>query len=79
MKQLLSCIFLCCCLLVTGAEASNSPLAFSLHKLGNGKGNTVLIVAGIQGDEPGGFHAAALLITHYTIEDGNLWIVPNLN
>jgi len=81
MKRLLPCVFLCCCLFAAiSAEASNSPLAFSLHKLGSGKGgNTILVVGGIQGDEPGGFHAAALLITHYTIEDGNLWIVPNLN
>ena len=80
MKWLLPCILLCCCLFATGAGASNSPLAFSLHKLGNGKGgNTVLVVGGIQGDEPGGFHAAALLATHYTIEDGNVWVVPNLN
>lgn len=80
-KQLLLCVFLCCVLFAApNAEASTSPLAFSLHKLGNGKsGNTILIVGGIQGDEPGGFHAAGLLITHYTIEDGNLWIVPNLN
>jgi len=80
MKGLLSCVLLCCCLLSSGAEASNSPLAFSLHKLGNDKGgNTILVIGGIQGDEPGGFHAASLLITHYTIENGNLWIVPNLN
>ena len=80
MKRLLLCILLCCCLFSTGVEASNSPLAFSLHKLGSGKGgNTILVIGGIQGNEPGGFHAASLLITNYTIEDGNLWIVPNLN
>ncbi|HBT96163.1 MAG TPA: deacylase [Desulfobulbaceae bacterium] len=80
MKRLLLSILLCCCLLSTDATASNSPLAFSLHKLGSGKGgNTILVIGGIQGDEPGGFHAASLLITHYTIEGGNLWIVPNLN
>ena len=80
MKRLLLCTLLCCSLFSTGVEASNSPLAFSLHKLGSGKGgNTVLVVGGIQGDEPGGFHAASLLITNYTIEDGNVWVVPNLN
>ncbi len=40
---------------------------------------TILIIGGIQGDEPGGFNAAALLATKYTITKGNLWVVPNLN
>ena len=40
---------------------------------------TILIIGGIQGDEPGGFNAAALLATEYTISKGNLWVVPNLN
>ena len=39
----------------------------------------VLVVGGIQGDEPGGFSAATLLTTHYTIQKGVLWVVPNLN
>ncbi|VAX11909.1 Putative periplasmic protein [hydrothermal vent metagenome] len=42
-------------------------------------GPTILIIGGIQGDEPGGFNAAALLATEYTISRGNLWVVPNLN
>ena len=82
MKRLFFCTLLCCCFFSTVlvGYANNSPLAFSLYKLGSGKGgNTILVVGGIQGDEPGGFHAASLLITHYTIENGNLWIVPNLN
>ena len=37
------------------------------------------MVAGIQGDEPGGFNAAALMATRYTLHRGNLWVVPNLN
>jgi hypothetical protein len=41
--------------------------------------NTLLIVGGIQGDEPGGFMAASLVSTHYEIEKGSVWIVPNLN
>ena len=82
MKQPFLRVLLCCLFFsaTSVSYANNSPLAFSLYKLGNGKGgNTILVVGGIQGDEPGGFHAASLLITHYTIEDGNLWIVPNLN
>ena len=81
MRRCFLLTLLCALLSVfTGAEASNSPLAFSLHKLGKpGSGKTILVVGGIQGDEPGGFHAASLLVTHYTITNGNLWIVPNLN
>ncbi len=51
---------------------------FSVHKMGNGKGNTLLIIGGIQGDEPGGFTAASLIVTKYKIKNGNVWIVPNL-
>lgn len=36
-------------------------------------------LGGIDGDEPGGFHAAATLINHYQIDRGHLWVVPNLN
>lgn len=53
---------------------------FTLHRLqGQQSGPTLLVVGGIQGDEPGGFNAAALLATHYRMEQGNLWVVPNLN
>lgn len=41
--------------------------------------NTLLIVGGIQGDEPGGFMAASLIVTHYKITKGSVWVVPNLN
>lgn len=50
---------------------------WSLHKLGEGSPK-VLIIGGIQGDEPGGFSAAALLSTHYTVSSGAVWVVPNL-
>lgn len=55
--------------------------SFSLHKLGasSPKSKTLLVIGGIQGDEPGGFHAASILTTHYTITNGTVWIVPNLN
>jgi hypothetical protein len=59
---------------------AQSPLEFSTHKLESGvPGPTVLVVGGIQGDEPGGFHAASLLVTDYKVTRGALWIVPNLN
>ena len=58
---------------------SASTSSFSLHKLGPGGGPTVLVVGGIQGDEPGGFSAAALLASHYRITSGEVWVVPDLN
>ncbi len=62
-----------------GVQAGSS-LEFTLHKLESDKpGPTVLVVGGIQGDEPGGFHAASLLVTDYRVSSGKLWVVPNLN
>ncbi|TVM18711.1 deacylase [Oceanidesulfovibrio indonesiensis] len=61
-------------------EQAIDNLAFSLHQHeGDVDGPTLLVVGGIQGDEPGGFNAASLLVTHYKIKRGNVWIVPNLN
>ncbi len=54
-------------------------LDFTLHTQGKGEGGTLLVVGGIQGDEPGGFNAAALLVTRYRITAGNVWVGPNLN
>ena len=51
---------------------------FTVHKFGSGS-PVVLIVGGIQGDEPGGFSAAALLATQYRFTRGSVWVVPNLN
>ena len=59
--------------------ASERP-EFTLHKIESAvPGPTVLIVGGIQGDEPGGFHAASLLVTDYKVTKGKMWVVPNLN
>ena len=80
--------FLAFLLLVTGLATvqateivkGNEIPDFSLFKNeSKGGGNTLLVFGGIQGDEPGGFHAASLLATRYTIKKGNVWIVPNLN
>ncbi|MBN2895682.1 MAG: hypothetical protein JXK05_07320 [Campylobacterales bacterium] len=55
-------------------------LEFSLvKKETNTSEPTLLVVGGIQGDEPGGFNAAAILAMRYAIRSGNVWIVPNLN
>lgn len=74
-------IYLLICLLFAPFTVSaGERLEFSLHTLESGQpGPTVLVVGGIQGDEPGGFHAASLLVTNYNITRGNVWVVPNLN
>ncbi len=60
--------------------ASQSGLGFSVHTLTSKiPGKTALIVGGIQGDEPGGFNAAALIATRYKILSGQVIVVPNLN
>lgn len=59
--------------------ASTKSFDFDLIKKGVEDNNTLLIVGGIQGDEPGGFMAASLITTHYTIKKGSVWVVPNLN
>lgn len=58
---------------------SAANLHFSLHKMESGKGDTLLIIGGIHGNEPGSYFAPALFINHYKIIDGNVWVVPNLN
>lgn len=77
MRLLLSLLFV---LMMTMSAFAQNPLDFSLHKLGSdAKGPTILVVGGIQGDEPGGFSAAGMLVSHYKITKGNVWVVPNLN
>ena len=59
---------------------AQAKLEFTFHKLESGvDGPTILVIGGIQGDEPGGFHAASLLVTDYKIKKGSIWVVPNLN
>jgi hypothetical protein len=55
-------------------------LSFELFKKdSNEKGNTLLIIGGIHGDEPGGYFAPAFLERYYEIKSGNVWIIPDLN
>ena len=63
------------CTKVTASKTLN----FDIIKKGFEDKNTLLIVGGIQGDEPGGFMAASLIATHYKITKGSVWIVPNFN
>lgn len=71
--------FLVLIFLSTPIFCAASSLDFDLIKKGSQDDNTLLIVGGIQGDEPGGFIAASLIATHYTITKGSVWVVPNLN
>ena len=50
-----------------------------IKKENSDSNTTLLVVAGIHGNEPGGYFAASILVTNYTITSKNLWIVPNLN
>jgi hypothetical protein len=53
---------------------------FKLIKKGDtNSSNTLLVIAGIHGNEPGSYFSAALLSQYYTIEEGSIWIIPNLN
>ena len=72
--------FLTLLLLCLSAGANQPRFDFRLYQKDTSPSEpTLLIIGGIQGDEPGGFNAAALLATRYHITRGNLWVVPNLN
>ncbi len=66
-------------LLIQNLFANTQSFDFDFIKKGVQDDNTLLIVGGIQGDEPGAFMAASLITTHYNITKGSVWIVPNLN
>jgi len=76
MLKLFSLILL---LLITTTLNASKVFDFDLIKKGNDNNNTLLVIGGIQGDEPGGFVSASILSTHYEITSGSVWIVPNLN
>ncbi len=66
-------------LVFSSAAFASGHLEFTLHKLGPDNERVMLVIAGIQGDEPGGFNAANLLVSHYRITKGAVLVVPNLN
>lgn len=76
MLKLYSLLFL---FLLPLCLSANNNFNFNLIQKGKQDGNTLLVIGGIQGDEPGGFLSASLLTTHYEIIKGSVWIVPNLN
>ena len=76
MLKLYSLIFV---FISTTLFGATEIMDFDLIKKGKEDNNTLLVVGGIQGDEPGGFMAASILSTHYEITKGSVWVVPNLN
>lgn len=46
---------------------------------GSALDSALLILSGIQGDEPGAFNATSIFIKHYKIKNGSILVVPNLN
>ncbi len=66
-------------LFIQNLFANTQSFDFDFIKKGIQDDNTLLIVGGIQGDEPGAFMAASLITTHYEIKKGSVWVVPNLN
>lgn len=67
-------------LLLFAMPVQATEFPFTLHKLKSPRaGPTILVIGGIQGDEPGGFTAASLLVTDYKVSRGEVWVVPNLN
>ncbi|QKJ26941.1 M99 family carboxypeptidase catalytic domain-containing protein [Aliarcobacter cibarius] len=65
-------------ILVINLFGSNKD--FSLYKKeADVKGNTLLIIGGIHGDEPGGYFAPAFFEKHYKIKKGNVWVAPSVN
>lgn len=78
LKKFISFIVLCCYALLSNASTDVYPFKLYKHQ-GDESGPTILIIGGIQGDEPGGFTAATLVAMNYEIKKGNVWIVPNLN
>ncbi|QSZ41502.1 hypothetical protein GJV85_05070 [Sulfurimonas aquatica] len=67
-------------LLISFLLLSSLNAKIQLIKKENPDSNTtLLVIAGIHGNEPGGYFAASILETHYKITSKNLWIIPNLN
>lgn len=75
--QLFKILLIFICLQNLNAEVKSFD--FDFIKKGQQDDNTLLIIGGIQGDEPGAFMAASLIATHYDIKKGSVWVIPNLN
>jgi len=66
-------------LLTFGFFLFAANLHFGFYKKEGAPGNTILVIGGIHGNEPGGYYAPSFLIRYYEVKKGALWIVPNLN
>lgn len=69
-------IFLFLFILTTSIFAYDFKL---VKKDGVDGNNTLLVIGGIHGNEPGGYYSADILARHYKILSGHLWVIPNLN
>ena len=59
---------------------ANTNKEFTLYKKeAKEAGNTLLIIGGIHGDEPGGYFAPAFFEKHYKITKGSVWVAPSVN
>lgn len=58
-----------------------APIDFKVYDMPtrDSKGPSVLIMSGIQGDEPGAYNATNLLLQYYTIKKGNVRVIPVLS
>jgi len=77
--RLVAMVGLLLCFVSVASAKHLGPLDYTMHRMGSGHGPTLLVVGGIQGDEPGGFTAASLLTTRYNFTKGNVWVAPNLS
>ncbi len=69
-------------IIIASVMWAEQPIDFNLYKLDSTNSvdkPALLIMSGIQGDEPGAFNATSIFIKHYKIHNGNVWVVPNLN
>ncbi len=65
------CVFAWCAQLI-------KPMDFEVFKMGESS-PTLLLVGGVHGDEPGGYNAPNIILMHYRILKGSLWVVPALS
>lgn len=68
--------FIALCVLYISVQAYEFNF---IKKNGIDNNNTLLVIGGIHGNEPGGYFSADILASHYKVTSGSLWIVPNLN
>ncbi|MGX3045447.1 M99 family carboxypeptidase catalytic domain-containing protein [Helicobacter sp. T3_23-1056] len=82
------CVLWLCVALALANSQNLKPIDFHLFKLESkqestndypNKPPTLLLIGGIQGDEPGGFNATNIFLNHYKITKGSVWVIPVIN